>query len=60
MPYGIPYVLAGSAGGSFKTGRHVQCNGRPPNDLYVSIQNAFGITDTVFATRARARVRSPR
>jgi len=47
-PYGIPYVLAGSAGGSFKTGRHVQCNGRPPNDLYVSIQNAFGITDTVF------------
>ena len=53
MPYGIPYVLAGSAGGSFKTGR-------PPNDLYVSIQNAFGITDTVFATRARARVRSPR
>ncbi len=47
-PYGVPYVLAGSAGGSFQTGRHIDCNHRPPNDLYVSIQNAFGVTDTTF------------
>ncbi len=47
-PYGMPYVLAGSAGGAFKTGRHLKCGHRPPNDVNVSIQNAFGITDKVF------------
>ena len=47
-PYSMPYFLAGNAGGSFRTGRHVKCGHRAPNDLYVSIQNAYGITDNVF------------
>jgi hypothetical protein len=47
-PLSMPYLLVGNAGGSFRTGRHVKCNHRSPNDLYISIQNAFGVSDTVF------------
>jgi hypothetical protein len=47
-PYKIPFVLAGNAGGVFQTGRHVQCGHRSPNDLFITIQNAFGVADPVF------------
>jgi len=51
-PYNMPYLLVGNAGGSFRTGRHVKCGHRSPNDLYVSIQNAFGIPDATFGDPA--------
>jgi hypothetical protein len=40
----IPWVLAGSAGGYFRTGRSLQYN-HPHNDLLVSIMNALGLKD---------------
>jgi hypothetical protein len=44
----IPWVLAGSAGGSLSTGRYLKYpSGTPHNKLHVSLCNAFGIqTDT--------------
>ncbi len=44
----MPFVLAGSAGGYFKTGRHVTYANKPHNDLLVSLLNAFGIEETKF------------
>lgn len=45
---GIPYVLIGSAGGAFKTGRLVTFpNQMPNNKLLTSILHAFGITSGV-------------
>ncbi len=55
----LPFVLAGSAGGYFRTGRYKVYgpinreiagfgNGINQNDLFVSIQNAFGINATTF------------
>ena len=45
----IPWVLAGSAGGHFKTGRYLQFeDGTPHNKLHVSLQNAFGIDSDSF------------
>jgi hypothetical protein len=42
----IPFMLAGSAGGYFKTGQLVTAaNGTAQNDLLVSICNAMGLTD---------------
>ncbi len=44
----MPFVMAGSAGGYFKTGRYMQYDHAPHNDLLVSLQNAFGIEATTF------------
>ena len=56
----VPILLAGSAGGYFQTGRHVNCSIANPTDkfayqtrsgihnLYTSILNAFGFPDTHF------------
>ena len=54
----MPLLLAGSAGGVFRTGRHINCNkstapfGYQSNtgthNLYTSILNAFGFPDTHF------------
>jgi hypothetical protein len=49
----LPFLLAGSCGGYFSTGRFVdyQANGaagHPHNDLLVSLANALGTTDTTF------------
>jgi hypothetical protein len=44
----MPFVLAGSAGGALKTGRHIQYANRPHNDLLVTLLNAFGLEDTTF------------
>jgi hypothetical protein len=49
----LPFLLAGSCGGYFSTGRFVdyQANGaagHPHNDLLVSLAQAMGATDTTF------------
>jgi hypothetical protein len=38
----IPYVIAGSGGGYFRTGRYLDFAGLPHNDLYVSCIHAMG------------------
>ncbi|MGZ3474234.1 MAG: DUF1552 domain-containing protein [Polyangiales bacterium] len=50
----IPWVLAGGAGGYFKTGRHLKYpKGTRHNDLLVSICNAMGLSDvTTFGNPA--------
>ncbi len=45
---GIPYVLAGSAGGAIETGRWIDVDGAAHNDLYVSLLQAFGSNATSF------------
>ncbi len=47
---GAHYVLAGSAGGSLRTGRYVNYDGQslPHNNLLLSLVNAMGIPDTRF------------
>jgi hypothetical protein len=42
----IPFVLAGSAGGAFKSGRFLNMGGKPHHSLLVSLLNAYGIADT--------------
>jgi hypothetical protein len=44
----MPFVMAGSAGGYFDTGRYIQYDNASHSDLLVSIQNAFGIEDETF------------
>jgi hypothetical protein len=41
----IPWLLAGGAGGFFKTGRALQLADRPHNDLLVSVCQAMGYSD---------------
>jgi hypothetical protein len=41
----IPWVIAGSAGGYFKTGRQVNYVDQPHNNLLVSVCNAMGFDD---------------
>lgn len=48
----MPYLMAGSAGGHFKTGRHLKYNGDYHNNLLVSILNAMGLPDTTFGNPA--------
>lgn len=50
----IPFILAGSAGGYFKTGRHLKyADGTRHNDLLVSICQAMGLSDvTTFGNPA--------
>ncbi len=44
----IPVVMAGGAGGQFETGRYLRYFSESHNNLLISLQNAFGIQDTVF------------
>ena len=44
----IPFILAGQAGGRFKTGSIVNANGRNNNDVHVSCLNAAGIETKTF------------
>lgn len=44
----MPFLMAGSMGGHFKTGRYVRYNDKPHNDLLVSILHAFGVEDESF------------
>ncbi len=45
---GMPFVLAGSAGGYFDTGRFIDYGEASHSDLLVSFQNAFGIEGDSF------------
>lgn len=49
----LPFLLAGSCGGAFRTGRFVDymaggAAGHPHNNLLVSLANAMGVMDTTF------------
>jgi hypothetical protein len=44
----MPYILAGGAGGAWKTGRYVKHVGEPHNNLLVSIANALDVPITTF------------
>lgn len=44
----MPFILAGRAGGQLETQRWLQFNGRPHNDLLVSIMNMFGLPERTF------------
>ncbi len=48
----MPFIVAGNAGGAFKTGRYLKYDGASHNDLLVSLQSAYGITDTTFGNPA--------
>ncbi len=44
----IPFVLAGSGGGYFRTGRYMKYANTPHNNLLVSCLNAMGVPATTF------------
>lgn len=44
----LPVVLAGSAGGKFKTGRFLQLSGKPMSNLFVEMLNHFGVATERF------------
>jgi hypothetical protein len=44
----VPFVLAGSAGGYFRTGRFLKYGGVPHNGILVSILNAMGLPVTTW------------
>lgn len=48
----MPYVLMGGCGGAIKTGRYMSGLARNHNDLFVSLANAMGLSDTVFGDPA--------
>jgi hypothetical protein len=43
-----PFLLAGSAGGYFQTGRYLAYDAQPHNNLLVSLLNAMGVPATTF------------
>lgn len=44
----MPVILAGRAGGAFRTGRHVRADGKQTGDLFLAILRAFGIEQPKF------------
>ena len=48
----VPYVLAGSCGGWFRTGRSLDFEGKNHNDLLVSICQAMGVAVDTFGNPA--------
>jgi len=44
----LPVLVAGKAGGAFKTGRHVKYSATPLANLFTSILNAVGVPNTKF------------
>jgi hypothetical protein len=48
----LPWVLAGSAGGYFRTGRWIQAGGASHNDVLVSLCNAMGVATSSFGDPA--------
>ena len=44
----MPFLIAGDAGGAFRTGRYLKYDGVPHNNLLVSLLNAYGIADATF------------
>lgn len=50
--YDIPFVMAGSGGGYFRTGRYLKYSGAFHNNLHVSCLNAMGINTNTFGNPA--------
>jgi hypothetical protein len=48
----VPFILAGSAGGRFKTGRTLKLDHVPHQKLLVAICQAMGLTNTTFGNPA--------
>lgn len=48
----LPLVMAGSCGGYFETGRFLEYDGKPHNDLLVSLCQAMGVKVSTFGTAA--------
>ena len=48
----LMWFLMGNAGGYFKTGQVLNCDGRSTNDVHASLCNAFGIADRTFGNPA--------
>jgi hypothetical protein len=46
-------LVAGSAGGAFKTGTHLAYNGEPIADLYLAVLTALGAPATTFGTHGK-------
>jgi Protein of unknown function (DUF1552) len=44
----IPYIIAGSCGGSLRTGQYLQLKNVPNNNLLVSLMNAMGVPGNTF------------
>jgi hypothetical protein len=42
----IPFIIAGSGGGLFRTGRYLKLGGKPHHMLLVALMNAYGLTET--------------
>jgi len=42
----IPFIIAGSGGGAFKTGRFLDFGGKPHHMLLVALLNAYGLSNT--------------
>ena len=47
----MPYVLAGSGGGYFHTGRYIDTGGRAHGELFLSLMHMMGLDDTHFGIR---------
>ncbi|WP_437652753.1 DUF1552 domain-containing protein [Sorangium sp. So ce1182] len=54
-PQHAPFVVAGSCGGAWKTGRLLDAGGRNHNDVYVSIARAIGMNVTSVGRAAWCR-----
>lgn len=48
----LPFLIAGSCGGAFKTGRYINYSGVAHNDLFVSLAQAMGLSDVTTFGRA--------
>jgi hypothetical protein len=44
----VPFVLVGSAGGAFRTGRYLRYDDVPHNDLLLSLMRAMGVEAECF------------
>ena len=51
-PQHAPFVVAGSCGGAWTTGRLIDVAGRNHNDVYVSIARAIGMNVTTIGRAA--------
>ncbi|MCA9695179.1 MAG: DUF1552 domain-containing protein [Myxococcales bacterium] len=50
----VPFLLAGSCGGYFATGRHLDFAGAAHNDLLISLMHAMGVMESTFGDPAFA------
>jgi len=48
----LMWLMMGSAGGYFRTGRVIDCGGRSVNDVHTSLGNAMGLPDQSFGNPA--------